>query len=106
MSTETAIMTVPQLVDAFCALSDHIAQQLETLRYEGCTTQGKISALTPDVLDTIRLALMVSIDRAMGYLNSDAAQAPFVKAAQLRAAYWAGELWQIDRARRALGLES
>jgi len=68
-----------------------------------------IQALTPDVLDTSGLntdsitqakiahywSLAAQVEEFVSYLNSGAHSA----------AYFAGELWQIDRARRALGME-
>lgn len=54
-----------------------------------------IPALTPDVLDTIRGTLFRDSELCLSKLNDPATGD----------AYWAGELWQIDRARRALGLE-
>jgi hypothetical protein len=54
------------------------------------------TALTPDVLDTIRLALMDKSEQVIGRL---------CRTEGMQAAYWAGELWQIDRARRALAIE-
>lgn len=84
-SEETAITTVPQLVGAFEVLCDHITQQ---------------PTLTPDVLDTVRLALMAQVD---GYVEHMAAS--IRNGGPGLAAYFAAELWQIDRARRALGIE-
>jgi len=74
-----AITTVPQLVDAFCILADHVAQQ---------------PALTPDVRGTIHEAL-VREHLAFLPLSEDVRAATFA----------VKKLWAIDRARRALGLE-
>lgn len=52
-----------------------------------------IPALTPDVLDTIRVSLIQTSTVFTGYLDDPNGD------------YFAGELWHIDRARRALGLE-
>jgi len=74
-----AITTVPQLVDAFCSLAEHAASQ---------------PVLTGDVLDTIRMALMDQSGTFVTRMNR----------MNTTAGYWAGELWAIDRARRALEL--
>lgn len=88
----------------------------ETLTYEGCTSRGLLSTpedvdsrtgerrllengyrLHADHVDTVRLALMARRDEFIPWMDED-----FRKGA---ADYWAGELWAIERACRALGIE-
>lgn len=49
-----------------------------------------------DVIGQIRLSFIETIDKMIKYLNEGAGITDY---------YWAGELWEIDKALRALGIE-
>lgn len=49
-----------------------------------------------NAIEQIRLSLITTIDKMVGYLNEGAG---------ITEGYWTTELWEIDKALRSLGIE-